>query len=590
MLGIGLAMFLGALDQTIVATALPRIVEDLQGLSRYAWVTTAYLLASTVLVPIYGKLADMFSRKAIVLFAVITFLLGSVLCGAAGEFGTLPLLGDGMNQLILFRALQGIGGAGLFALAFIVVADLYPPRERGRYQGIFGAVFAIASVVGPWIGGLLTDHGDAFITGIEGWRWVFYVNLPLGALALWFIVSRMPALRPAAGAQRLDMISATLLLASLVPLVLGLQLDKTAYPWGGVVTVGLLATALVMGTLFAWRSLRTRNPILDLRLFRDAVFSRANLAGFLLGGAFMPMIVFLPLFMVNVVGVSATSAGLSLIPLSLGVSLSSITAGQLVARFGRYKPFIVFGAAMLVLAVILLATMPADIPAYRVSLYMIIAGMGIGPGLPLLTLAIQNAVPGDRVGQATSAAQFFRQIGGLVVISIVGSVLTVSLSQGFRGLAGGMPGLEQPGAVLSEVDPRGVGAITEGVRAAMEAGFEAVADALRAGEPEALQAALEQSALPAAARLGITVAAAGVRGDPAATEALVGELRGQFEPLRDQVLGELSEQVRHTFADAVRDVFRSLVVVTLLGLVATLFVPQRELRTGAGQAAPAPVD
>jgi len=214
--GIVMALFLGALDQTIVATALPSIVDDLGGVSRYAWVATAYVLASTVLVPVYGKVADMLSRRRIELFAVVTFLIGSFLCGAAGQFGTLPLLGDGMTQLIVFRALQGIGGAGLFAMAFIVIADLYPPRERGKYQGFIGAAFAIASVLGPWLGGLLTDHAGGIVPGVAGWRWVFYVNLPVGAVALWFIVTRMPPLVPRSTGQRLDLVSVALRMLTLV--------------------------------------------------------------------------------------------------------------------------------------------------------------------------------------------------------------------------------------------------------------------------------------------------------------------------------------------------------------------------------------
>lgn len=194
--GILLALFLGALDQTIVPTALPKIAEDLRGLDRFTWVATAYLLASTVLVPIYGKLADTYPRKIIELIAISIFLRGSFLCGLSGEFGGLPLLGDGMTQLILFRALQGVGGAGLFSLAFTIIADLFPPNVRGRYQGLLGATFGIAGVVGPWVGGLLTDYGSNIIPGIEGWRWVFYVNVPFGALALWFIIRRMPQLQP----------------------------------------------------------------------------------------------------------------------------------------------------------------------------------------------------------------------------------------------------------------------------------------------------------------------------------------------------------------------------------------------------------
>jgi MFS family permease len=208
LIGILLALFLGALDQTIVSTALPSIVEDLDGLDRYAWVATAYLLASTVLVPIYGKLADMVSRKALELWATGLFLVGSALCGLAGEFGTLPLLGDAMSQLIIFRALQGLGGAGLFAMAFIISADLFPPAERGKYQGLVGAVFGVASVIGPIIGGFLTDYGGGLLPGIAGWRWVFYVNIPFGAVAVWFILTKMPVLKPQNEPGRLDYLSA----------------------------------------------------------------------------------------------------------------------------------------------------------------------------------------------------------------------------------------------------------------------------------------------------------------------------------------------------------------------------------------------
>lgn len=259
--GIMLAVFLGALDQTIVSTALPKIVEDLEGVSRYAWVATAYLLASTVLVPIYGKLADMVSRKRIVLFAISTFLAGSFLCGVAGEFGPLPVLGDGMTQLIVFRAIQGLGGAGLFSLAFIVIADLFPPRERGRYQGLVGGTFGVASVLGPSIGGLLTDYGGALVPGIEGWRWVFYVNVPFGALALWFVATRMPPLRPPANTARFDVASAVFLVGALVPLVLGLQFDRSVYPWDGPLTLATFGLAFVFGVAFVVRSLASPNPV-----------------------------------------------------------------------------------------------------------------------------------------------------------------------------------------------------------------------------------------------------------------------------------------------------------------------------------------
>ncbi|TVR98496.1 MAG: DHA2 family efflux MFS transporter permease subunit [Trueperaceae bacterium] len=486
LVGIVMALFLGALDQTIVATALPSMVDDLGGVSRYAWVVTAYVLASTVLVPVYGKLADMLSRRRIELFAVVTFLIGSFLCGAAGQFGTLPLLGDGMTQLIVFRALQGIGGAGLFAMAFIVISDLYPPRERGKYLGLIGAVFAIASVLGPWLGGLLTDHAGGIVPGVAGWRWVFYVNLPVGAVALWFIVTRMPPLRPRSTGQRLDLVSVALLILTLVPLVLGLQFDRTIYPWGGAVTVGTLSAAAVFGLAFVLRSLTSANPVLDLRLFRNRVFAVANGAGFFLGATFLSLLVFVPLYLVNVLGVSATEAGVALIPLSLGVSVGAIGAGQLASRLGRYKPIMLVAIAVLLVAAVLMTTLDADSPYGRVVWIMVVAGLGIGPGFPLYTVAIQNAVEGHLVGQATSAAQFFRLIGGAVGTALMGAVLATTLAAAFAQLpdASALPeGALDPSRFAGEV----AGDAGEDLARALESELGAEGLALAADLSEALR-------------------------------------------------------------------------------------------------------
>ncbi|MFT5145139.1 MAG: EmrB/QacA subfamily drug resistance transporter [Rhodothermales bacterium] len=435
--GVLVALFLGALDQTIVATALPRIAEDLNGLSRYAWVATVYLAASTVMVPIYGKLADMHSRKRIELWAIGLFLSGSVLCGLSGQFGTLPLLGDGMQQLVIFRAIQGLGGAGLFAMAFIIIADLFPPAERGKYQGLIGAVFGIASILGPLVGGLLTDHGSGIIPGIEGWRWVFYVNIPFGALAVWFIVSRMPALIPPGEKRRLDFGAAALLVVGLVALILALQLDRQQYPWGAPRTLGLFTLAVAALGLFVHRSATSDNPILSLRLFKNPVFARSVLALFLLGASFLNLVIFLPLFLVNVLGESATRAGMSLIPLSMGVVFGATVSGQLVSRVGHYRRFMLGGGAVLIVGTFLLATMPSDVSFGMVTLYMVICGLGVGPTLPLYPLAVQNAVDVRLIGQATSASQFFRQIGGAVGTAVAGTVLAVSLAgAGITGPSG----------------------------------------------------------------------------------------------------------------------------------------------------------
>lgn len=499
LIGILLAMFLGALDQTIVSTALPKIVEDLEGLRRYDWVATSYLLASTVLVPIYGKLADMYSRKRIELFSVVTFLIGSFLCGLAGEFGTLPLLGDGMSQLILFRALQGVGGAGLFAMAFIIIADLYPPRVRGKYQGFVGAVFGVSSVLGPLIGGFLADHGSSILPGVEGWRWVFYVNLPFGLLALWFIARRMPPLVPNGAKQGLSLLSALLLVAGLVPLVLGLRLDKAVYPWGSPLILGLLASALVFLGLFVLRSLQSKRPILDLRLFGNRVFSTANLALFLLGAAFLSTLIFLPLFMVVVVGVSATSAGLSLIPLSMGLVFGSVVSGQLVSRWGHYKRFMLAGLIVLFAGVWLLSRMTPDIGFWTVALYMVVVGLGLGPSFPLYPLAVQNAVEPGKIGQATSATQFFRQIGGVIGVALMGLIFTTSLQGALEASSGQTVGGALPG---QETELPSEGAFPdleeiEGqVRARFEASYRRYQQALESGDPEASQAVLADPLIP----------------------------------------------------------------------------------------------
>lgn len=424
------ALFLAALDQTIVSTALPAMVEDLEGIDRYAWVATAYLLASTALALVYGKLADTYSRRNVTLGAVGLFLTGSVLCGLAGEFGTLPILGDGMTQLVIFRGIQGAGGGGIFGMTFIVIADLFTPAERGKYQGYVGAVFGIASVLGPLVGGLLTDHMGGVIPGVEGWRWVFYVNVPVGGLALWLIVRRMPHLEPHGERRRPDLLGAALLLTGLVPLVLSLQLDKRAHPWLSFETLALFGGGVALLAAFVLRSSRVPSPILHLGLFANRVFRTANAAIVFFGAAFMSITIFLPLFLVNVLGVSATRAGAALIPFSLGLVFSSTLSGQFVARIG-YRRQMFGGALVFLAAAVLLARMGPDVAYGRITLYMVLAGLGVGPAMPLFTLAVQNAVDVRFVGQATSASQFFRQIGATVGAALMGTVLATTLAATF---------------------------------------------------------------------------------------------------------------------------------------------------------------
>lgn len=479
-----IALFLAALDQTIVSTALPQMVEDLEGVDRYAWVATAYLLASTGVALIYGKLADTYSRKLITMWAIALFLVGSVLCGLSGELGDLPLLGDGMTQLVIFRGIQGVGGGGLFAMTFIVIADLFTPAERGKYQGYVGAVFGIASVLGPLIGGLLTDNAGGIIPGIEGWRWVFYVNLPVGAVALWAILSRMPRLEPPGERQRPDLVGGALLLGGLIPLILSLQLDKRAYPWTSPVTLGLFVYGVALLTAFVMRSRTATSPILDMRLFSERVFRTANASTFFFGASFMSVTIFLPLFLVNVLGVSATGAGAALIPFSLGIVFSATIAGQIVDRVG-YRRQIVLGGLVFLVIVVLLARMGPGVPYGLVAMYMVIAGLGVGPGMPLFTLAIQNAVDVHLVGQATSASQFFRQTGATVGAALMGTVLASTLAMSFSTLELPAEFTDRAGASLDELVSTG-GADLPGridtvyAELATEAPSRAEADALRA--------------------------------------------------------------------------------------------------------------
>ena len=421
MLGTMLGLLLAALDQTIVATAGPAIQQDL-GISPslYAWLTTSYLVASTATVPLYGKLSDLLGRKPILLTGIVIFVFGSLLCAIAPTTLT----------LILARAVQGLGSAALFTSAFAVVGDLFPPAERGKYQGLFSAVFGLSSVVGPLVGGAITD---AF-----GWHWVFLINVPLGALATLLIVLRMPMLRVERHGPRhpLDVAGAVLLIAAVVPLLLGLSLvhPEGSVPgegqgWDSPLILGLLGSALVFGVTFVWRERRAADPLLDLRLFRNRTFALANAANFLLGATFLSSIVFLPLFMVNVVGLSATGSGLTVTPLTLGIVAGNIASGQLVARLGRYKGLMLGSGLVLMGAFLIMGlTLDADATQASVTLKMVLVGIGLGPSMPLYTLAVQSSVPMRQLGVATSTSTFARNLGSTLGVAVMGTVFASSLA------------------------------------------------------------------------------------------------------------------------------------------------------------------
>ena len=424
-----LGLLLAALDNTIVATAGPRIQTDLNiAAGLYAWITTAYLVASTVMIPIYGKLSDLYGRKVVLVFGVVLFLLGSALCG----------LSESATFLIVSRAIQGLGSAALFTSAFAIVADLYPPAERGRISGLFGAVFGLSSVLGPLVGGFITDH--------LSWHWAFFINLPVGAVALFFILTRMPALRhqyaKGEAKPQVDYAGAFWLVVGVVPLLLALSLGKgtvstssTGFLWGSWQILSLFGLALVGVVAFVLTERRAHDPILNLRLFKNTTFAVGNLSAFVVGMAFLGPIIFLPLFMVNVVGLSATNSGLTITPLSLGIVAGNILSGQLVSRLGRYKPLLLAGLAILMMAFAVMAfTLTVDATQASVTLKMVLLGLGLGPTIPLYTLAVQNSVEPRMTGVATSSATFFRSLGNVVGVAVLGTVFANVLSGGLDGV------------------------------------------------------------------------------------------------------------------------------------------------------------
>jgi EmrB/QacA subfamily drug resistance transporter len=451
--GLMIVFLLSALDQTVVSTAMPRIIAELNGLTLYAWVTTAYLLSSTVMVPMWGKLGDIYGRKPVLLAGIAIFLAGSWLSGLSGEFGT--VLGmSGMVQLIVFRALQGIGGGALFTTAFAIIADLYPPRERGKFAGIFGSVFGLASVLGPLIGGYFTDHGTVHLGShvIAGWRWVFYVNLPLSLLSLFMILVKMPPLHHRSSGA-VDVAGAILLVAAFVPLLLALSLGGHDFAWSSPQSLGLFAFAAVALAAFLFVETKVSNPLVPLRLFRNRVFATSNLAGFLISVAFLGVVTFLPLYMQLGLGVSATTSGLAILPLMGGLIVASTAAGQLVSKTGRYKPLMIAGTVLLLTGIGLLTRVTPHTSLMDLCWRMAIVGLGLGPGQSLFNLATQNAVEVRDIGVATSSNQFFRQIGSTIGVAVFGALLTHRLAGEGQGLDLG----QLQGMTLKATAPNGAG-------------------------------------------------------------------------------------------------------------------------------------
>ena len=407
MLGVLSVMLLSSLDQTIVGTAMPHIIAELNGFDRYTWVTTSYLLASTVMVPIYGKLSDLYGRKGILIFSVLMFLAGSWLSGAAQT----------MTALILFRGFQGLGAGGLMSMAIAIIGDLFTPRERAKWQGVTGAVFGLAFIVGPTVGGWITDNWS--------WRWVFYVNMPVGLLALGVLIFLMPTLYHPAQSPKIDFIGAALLVAGTVPLMLGLTWAGSQYDWNSPQIIGLLGGAVVVlaGFMFYERRLEVRGgqPIVSPSLFKNNIFAASTVIVMLAGMAMMGSIYYIPLFLQGVVGTSATNSGIVLTPMMLTAMAASILSGLLVARTGRYKIFALLGAVISAGGSLFLLHLDIHSTSTDVIIAMLVLGLGMGTAMSLYNLIVQNALP-TRIGEASAGMTFFRQIGSTIGLAAMGSV------------------------------------------------------------------------------------------------------------------------------------------------------------------------
>lgn len=500
--GILLGLLLSSLDGTIVGTAMPRVVADLGGLEHYAWVATVYLLGSTAAVPIFGKLSDLYGRKWFYVGGLLLFMFASALCGLA----------QSMTQLIAFRGLQGVAGGILAANAFAIIGDIFPPRERGKWQGVMGSVFGLSSVIGPALGGWLTDG--------PGWRWVFYVNLPVGLLAVAVLMVGLPAIRPRE-AGPIDWLGAATIIGATVPMLLAFSWGGTEYAWTSPQVLGLLILAVVMTAAFLFVEQRAEEPIIALRLFRDRTFTVSVIAMFLLGGGMVGSIMYIPLFMQGVLGASAMESGTVMTPMMIALVGASTLGGQVISRVGRFKWASLTGLVLMAAGLWLQTTLGVDATRGDVVRNLVVLGLGIGLAMPTFTLAVQNTFSARDLGAVTAAVQFFRSIGSTVGVALMGTLLTMRLGS---SLASDLP------APLTQALP-----------------------------PE-IAASLDPQALVS----------------PNATQALEAQFAGV--PNGAELFANLTEALRTILATSIHDVFLVAAIVALGGVIAAIFLPDKPLR------------
>jgi EmrB/QacA subfamily drug resistance transporter len=494
-----LGMLLSALDQTVVGTAMPRIVADLNGLQHYAWVATGYLLASTASMPIWGKLSDAYGRKVFFMIGMVIFVLGSALCGQAHS----------MTELIGFRALQGIGAGAMMPVTQAILGDIFPPAQRARWMGVLMSVFGVATIIGPLLGGWITDN--------MGWRWTFYVNLPIGIIALAFAAVALPA-HVSLRRHVVDYFGAALLVAAAVPLLLAFSWAGSTYGWGSATIIGLFIVSVLMWLSFFWRESRAAEPVLNPQLFRNGIFAVSAMASSLQSAGMFGAIMFLPLFVQGVLGKTATNSGVILTPLMLGAIVTSIASGQVLARTGRYKVVVVTGFVAVAGGTYLLSRMGVGTTQGTLALYMVILGLGLGVAMSAFTVIVQNQYPTYRLGEVTAGLQFFRSIGATVGLAVFGSILNNRFASGMlHNLPGPLKGsagkLDNPQVLLSS-----------GARKSIATGFD------------------------------------------------------KYGAQGHQLFLAFMDAVRHSLASAISDLFVLGTVIGILGLVTVLFLKEVPLR------------